>query len=147
MSIINRRHRKINIESDVPSILNKDGVINNDLFDANKPVVNIRDIIKSFKEKTSWSKRVINTENNSATLICQMPGEGNRRHYHADWNEWWYIVDGKWEWEIEGKTITVSKGDIVFIEKGKLHKVTAIGDKPAIRLAVSREDVAHIYPE
>jgi len=141
------RYRKTHSESDVPSILKKDGVINNDLFDANKPVVKIRDIIKSFKENTSWSKRVVNTESNSATLICQMPGEGNRLHFHSDWNEWWYIVDGKWEWEIEGKTIIVSKGDLVFIEKGKLHKITAIGDRPAIRLAVSREDVPHIYPE
>ena len=141
------RHRKTHIESDTPSILKKDGVIENDLFDVNKEVVNMYDIIKGFKKNTSWSKRVINTENNSATLICQVPGEGNRRHYHADWNEWWYIADGKWEWEIEGKITIVSKGDIVFIEKGKLHKVTAIGDKPAIRLAVSREEVAHIYPE
>lgn len=140
-------YQKSHTESDVPSILEKDGVIDNDLFDANRDVVNINDVIQSFEKYTSWSKRVINTDNNSATLICQMPGEGNRLHYHADWNEWWYIVDGKWEWEIEGKTIEVSKGDIVFIKKGKLHKITAVGDKPAIRLAVSREDVTHIYPE
>ena len=96
--------------------------------------------------RTSWSHRVINSENNSATLICQLPGEGNRRHYHNNWNEWWYIVDGSWEWMIEGKVINVKKDDVVFIEKGKLHKITAIGNKPAIRLAVSREDVAHVYP-
>lgn len=41
--------------------------------------------------------------------------------------------------------VSRKKGDIVFIEKGRLHKITAIGDKPAIRLAVSREDVVHIY--
>jgi CMP-N-acetylneuraminic acid synthetase/quercetin dioxygenase-like cupin family protein len=140
-------HKKIHVESDVPSILKKDGVDKNDLFDANKKLINLEQLIKESPKNTSWSKRIINTENNSATLICQMPGEGNRRHYHADWNEWWYIVDGTWEWEIEGKTTNVSKGDVVFIQKGKLHKITAIGDKPAIRLAVSREDVGHIYPE
>lgn len=141
------KYKKTHSESDVPSILKKDGVTNNDLFDVNREVINISRIIKDFKKRGSWSKRVINTENNSATLICQKPGEGNRLHYHSEWNEWWYIVDGKWKWEIEGKTLIVSKGDIVFIEKGKLHRVTAIGKKPAIRLAVSREDVAHIYPK
>ena len=30
-------------------------------------------------------------------------------------------------------------------KKGKKHKITATGDKPAIRLAVSRADVNHIY--
>jgi len=33
-----------------------------------------------------------------------------------------------------------------FIEKGKRHKITALGNQRAIRLAVSRDDVAHIYP-
>jgi len=29
--------------------------------------------------------------------------------------------------------------------KGVKHKITAIGDKCAIRIAVSRYDVAHVY--
>ena len=24
-------------------------------------------------------------------------------HYHHDWDEWWYILEGSWEWLIEGK--------------------------------------------
>lgn len=139
------KRKKEYSETKVPEILIKDGVEKNDLFNVNKKKVNINNLIKNFKQYTSWSKRIINTENNSATLICQKPGEGNRLHYHANWNEWWFIIDGKWQWEIEGKKMIVSKGDIVFIKKGKLHRVTAIGRKPAIRLAVSREDVAHIY--
>jgi quercetin dioxygenase-like cupin family protein len=107
----------------------------------------VKEIRKSFSKKESWSHRVVNTENNSATLIHQQPGEGNRRHYHPDWNEWWYIVDGEWEWEIDGETKMIKKDDVVFIPKGVVHKITAVGDKPAIRLAVSREDVAHVYPD
>ena len=90
---------------------------------------------------------MVNTESNSATIISQLPGEGNRRHHHPDWNEWWYILDGEWEWEIEGKKHIVKKDDIVFIEKNKKHKITASGSKPATRLAVSRGDVAHVYEE
>jgi CMP-N-acetylneuraminic acid synthetase/quercetin dioxygenase-like cupin family protein len=136
------------IEIDVPSILAKDGVHENDLHSANSEIpVNINDVRNNFDSAKSWSKRLVNTENNSATLIHQLPGEGNRNHYHPDWNEWWYIVDGKWEWDIEGKKVVVEKDDVVFIPKGKVHHITAVGDKPAIRLAVSREDVAHIYPE
>lgn len=131
-------------EADVPSILLKDGVEINDLFDCNREIVSLDNIIKE-KGQGSWSKRLVNTENNSATLISQNPGEGNRRHYHDTWNEWWYIVDGQWEWEIEGEKKIVNKGDVVFIEKGRWHKITAVGDGPAIRLAVSREDVDHIY--
>lgn len=139
------KKEKLKSEIDVFDILVKDGVVKNELEDCNRPVANLKKIINAQDSAKSWSKRIVNTENNSATLICQLPGEGNRRHYHNDWNEWWYIVSGEWEWEFEGKRKVVKAGDIVFIEKNKWHKVTAIGSKPAIRLAVSKDKVAHIY--
>lgn len=141
-------NKKERIEVDVPTILKKDGVSVNDLHSSNSEVpINVKEIISSFDSSTSWSKRLVNTENNSATLIHQLPGEGNREHYHPEWNEWWYIIDGQWEWNIEGEKVIVEKNDVVFIPKGKLHHITAVGNKPAIRLAVSREDVEHIYIE
>tara|TARA_R100000458_G_C8276329_1_gene251614 strand:- start:1257 stop:1673 length:417 start_codon:yes stop_codon:yes gene_type:complete len=134
----------IRTEIDVPSILKKDGVASNNLFSANKEIVNIEEILNNAPEP-SWSHRVVDSDSNSATLICQNPGEGNREHWHPDWNEWWFIIQGEWEFDIEGVTKIVKKGDFVFIEKGKIHKITATGDIPAIRLAVSRADVEHVY--
>lgn len=141
------KNARFKLEVEVPEIMKKDSVINTDFENENKPLVNLDEIITSNDNTKSWCRRIINTENNSATLISQLPGEGNRLHYHPDWNEWWYIVDGKWKWEIEGKEYVVNKRDIVFIEKNKLHCITAIGDKPAVRLAVSRDLVPHVYPE
>lgn len=135
-----------NVETHVESILKKDGVAFNDLYDANKEVVSVKKIIETMGLSKSWSKRLIDTDSNSMTLICQLPGEGNRRHYHPDWNEWWYIVDGEWEWEIEGETRSIHKGEVVFMQKNRVHKITAVGNKPAIRMAVSRSDVEHVYP-
>lgn len=135
------RHSEKNVED----ILKKDGVLDCNFSHENRPIINLEKVILSKDSGKSWSDRLINTENNSATLISQLPGEGNRLHYHPDWNEWWYIVDGTWEWLVEGESFVVSKGDLVFIQKGKWHKITALGDKPAIRLAVSKDQVAHIY--
>ena len=134
-------------EVDVPSILRRDGVKQHDFSEENKPVTNVPEVIASKNNACSWSHRLINTENNSATLISQLPGEGNRLHHHNDWNEWWYIVQGVWLWEIEGEEFLVRQGDVVFIEKNKWHKITAAGEGPAIRLAVSRDKVAHIYKD
>lgn len=134
-------------EAHVESILKKDGVEFNDLYDVNKEVVVVKDLIASMDSSKSWSKRVIDTDSNSMTVISQLPGEGNRRHYHPDWNEWWYIVDGEWEWEIEGETKIINKGEVVFMERNRVHKITAAGNKPAVRMAVSRADVAHVYPK
>ena len=102
-------------DADVPGILVKDGIEINDLFDVNKEIVALSEVLNSMPKDKSWSKRIVDSESNSMTLVCQMPGEGNRRHHHPDWNEWWYIVEGEWDWEIEGKVKKVTKGDIVFI--------------------------------
>ncbi len=137
--------KKGHIEMDVPSILEKDGVKINDLFDVNKEVVNINDILSSVDKDISWSKRVIDTESNSMTILSQLPGEGNRMHYHPDWNEWWYILEGQWEWQIEGEKRIIKEGDIVFMRKNRIHKITAVGNQRAVRMAVSRSDVEHVY--
>jgi len=139
------QNNKGHSETDVPSILKKDGVEINDLFDVNNEVVSMLSIIATMPNDISWSKRIVDTESNSMTLISQMPGEGNRSHYHPDWNEWWYIVEGEWEWNIEGKIKKIIKGDIVFMKKNRKHQITASGTKRAIRMAVSRADVAHVY--
>ncbi len=137
----------VHSESDVPSILKVDGIFHSDFEHENSPLVHIPDLIETKDSSVSWCHRLVNTESNSATLISQLPGEGNRLHYHPDWNEWWYIIDGEWIWEIDGKESTVKQGDFVFMPKNVPHKITATGNKPAIRLAVSRADVAHVYPE
>lgn len=132
-------------DNDVFNILKNDGVKNIDFDNENNLVTDIYKIVKNNKNSDSWSKRIINTESNSATLICQMPGEGNRRHHHSNWNEWWYIIKGEWEFEIEGKKKIIREGQLILIKKKLRHKITAIGSSPAIRLAVSRSDVDHIY--
>ena len=51
------------------------------------------------------------------------------------------------EWLIEGEKKQINAGEVIFIERNKKHKITAIGNKMAIRLAVSRYDVDHVYTE
>ena len=134
-------------DANVPNILKKDGVSHSTYNEANQEVTNIPNLINKYGRESSWSHTLVNSESNSSTLICQLPGEGNRRHFHPDWNEWWYIIEGTWEWEIEGEKKKIRQGDVVFIEKNRKHKITATGDKCAIRIAVSRYDVAHVYDE
>ncbi len=132
-------------DADRERILNEDGVSNNTLNDFNKEIVHINEIIENNGRESSWSHTLVNSPSTCSTLIAQMPGEGNRMHHHPDWDEWWHIIEGDWEWMIEGTAKRVCKGDVVFIHRNRKHKITAIGDKMAIRLAVSRADVDHVY--
>lgn len=141
------RNKREHAERVVQEILKKDGVEANDLEDVNHEVTTIADLLAKGPSDRSWSKRIINSPSNCVTLIAQMPGEGNRLHYHNDWDEWWYILKGEWDWVIEGKTKRVKEGDVIFIERNRLHKITAAGQTQGVRMAVSRDLVAHIYPE
>ena len=134
-------------DANVARILKGDGIGKNNQGEYNLDKVNIDEIIDFYGRENPWSHTIINSPSNSATLIGQLPGEGNRMHYHHDWDEWWYILEGEWEWLIEEEKIRIKKGEVVFIERNKKHKVTAVGDKMAIRLAVSRYDVDHVYTE
>jgi len=137
-------HSGIHSEVHVPSILKTDGVEDANYDQENQTITNIDDLLyKNGNE--SWMHRVVNSESNSCCVIHQRPGEGNRRHYHPSWNEWWYILKGEWDFEIEGTVYRVKKGDLVFIPKNQWHQITCVGDEPAARLAVSRADVAHVY--
>ena len=134
-------------DADVARILKMDGVSTSIYENANQEVAAIPTIIEKYGRETSWSHTVVNSKSNSATLICQQPGEGNRMHHHPDWDEWWFIIEGEWEWLVEGEAKNIKKGDVVFIERNRKHKIMAKGEKAAIRLAVSRYDVAHVYEE
>ena len=138
-------YKKLVSNTNVSTILSDDGVNKNILDDYNKEKISINQIIKKQPKNKSWSYRVINSKSNSATLIAQLKGEGNRMHFHPNWDEWWYIIKGSWKWIIEDREILIKKGDVVFIERNKKHKIIANSKNLSIRLAVSRSDVEHVY--
>lgn len=139
-------NKSLNVESYVPSILKKDGVIHNNLFDSNKTQINTTEIIERNRHNKNWSHRFVDTQYNSMVAVCQSEGQGNRLHMHPEWSEWWYIYSGKWKFEIEEEKRLVVAGDIVFIEKGKWHRIESLEDN-SVRLAISRSDVAHVYKD
>lgn len=132
-------------ENDVEKLLKKDGVGDVDFGDENKTVVNVEKLMVDNRKKKSWSKRLVNTVNGSAVVISQSPGEGNRRHFHPDYNEWWYIVDGEYDFTKGDETIVISKGDFVFVEAGVWHQMRARGSKPAVRIGFSHAMATHTY--
>ncbi len=135
-------------DDNVSRVLRSDGVKKVVLGDfENLPTIGL-DKIKEDMGCDSWAVRVIYNERFGGVLIKQKPGEGNRLHYHPGADECWIILEGSWEWYIDGiGTKQVSVHDIVVVKKGTKHKITCVGDKPGIRLAVTMPDVDHVYVE
>ena len=138
-------------DSNVKKVLIDDGVQDSLLKVGHKfenlSTVNYKSIEQELDYKSSWAVRVIYNERFGGVIIKQMPGEGNRLHYHPDADECWIILDGKYQWQIANEVKIVKKGDIVTVKANTWHKITVVGNKPAIRLAITKPDVEHIYED
>lgn len=96
----------------------------------------------------SWAVRIAYNNRFGGVVIQQQPGEGNRKHYHPDADENWVIMEGEWEWWIEGVgTTKVKKGDIVVVPKGTWHLIKCTGNKAGVRYAITAPDVNHVYED
>lgn len=135
-------------DNDIVRVLQQDGVGTVDHFGKiNRPRVSLEEL-KAEMGNPPWAVRVVYNPVFGGVLICQNPGEGNRLHYHPDTDECWVIMEGEWEWFIDGVgTERVKKGDIVVVSQGTKHRITCVGDKPGVRFAVTKPDVNHVYVE
>ena len=134
-------------DDDVSNVLKDDGVnkISIEKKYENLSKTSLKDIKNKFGEG-SWAVRVVYNELFGGVLIQQKPGEGNRLHFHPDADECWVILEGEWEWYIEGEgKKTVGVNDIVVVKKGVRHQIKCIGSNTGIRLAITRPDVNHVY--
>lgn len=131
-------------------VLERDGVVDYDLRVSDEPRVTLMDLQRLLAEMpigTAWSRRVVETPTGSATVISQMPGESNRRHYHVDVDETWQVLEGEYRFEIDGQTYQATAGTIATIPRGLWHQAFAVGAGRAVRLASSRKGAAHVYAD
>jgi quercetin dioxygenase-like cupin family protein len=93
-----------------------------------------------------WSVRLLQDERNLVTLIANLPGTGNRPHWHRDFDEWWVVLAGKLRWELTGGTVIhAQKDDLVWIPRGTVHHIYNDGDEMSLRLAIAMPPANHIY--
>ena len=142
------KKKKETHDADVKNVLKNDGVPSH-LLDAfhkyeNVTTTNLEKLRKELG-MGSWAVRIVYNDIFGGVVIQQLPGEGNRKHYHSDSDENWVILDGEWEWWIEGKgTQTVKKHDIIVVPKNTWHHIKCTKG-PGVRYAVTQPDVEHVY--
>ena len=122
------------IDTDLERLIKEDGVTLFYNVEANAPLASLEEIKKQMGEPP-WCYVTVYSDSDQACLICQNPGGGCRTHYHITKDEWWYIVEGEFEWHLKDRVIYAKKGDFVFLNKGTQHRILCVGNKPGIRLA------------
>lgn len=71
----------------------------------------------------------------------------NFGHFHVDYSEFWFILEGKVDYLIEGEPLlTAEQGDIVYAPMGRWHRASWGGTGMATRLAINpRPNGMHNY--
>ena len=63
--------------------------------------------------------------NQSLAEATLEPGQATERHYHAETEENYYLVEGSGEMELDGDRRPVSPGDAILIPPGAWHELRA----------------------
>jgi mannose-6-phosphate isomerase-like protein (cupin superfamily) len=66
--------------------------------------------------------------NQSLAEATLEPGQATERHYHAETEEIYYVVEGAGEMELDGERRPVGIGDAVLIPPGAWHQIRASGE-------------------
>jgi mannose-6-phosphate isomerase-like protein (cupin superfamily) len=76
--------------------------------------------------------KISSADTNGAFTVFEgrtMPLEGPPLHRHCDQDEWWYVVEGEYRFEIDGEEIYASAGSTVFAPRGCRHTFQNIGSE------------------
>jgi mannose-6-phosphate isomerase-like protein (cupin superfamily) len=58
------------------------------------------------------------------------PRQGPPLHLHRHQDEWWYVVEGEYRFEVDGQEIYASAGATVFAPRGSRHTFQNVGTAP-----------------
>ena len=93
--------------------------------------------IKRSKGAPPWSEKLVVNDQIVGTLICQPAGHKTDTHYHLV-DEWWVVLEGEIDWEIEGAEVVRARaGDVVYAPDLHYHHIKPTGSGPSIRLAIT----------
>ena len=75
--------------------------------------------------------------------IKTAPGAGAPPNHHAGEDESFFVLDGKFEFFVDGKTIGAKSGDFVKVPEGAVHAFKCTGTQPGRLLCVNSPGLMH----
>jgi len=96
-------------------------------------------ILKPIKVEKLWGYELwIHNDSQYCGKLLVFPKEGSNfsMHYHMIKNETWYVQSGKFQFDWIDNTklnrMIISPGDVIYIERGKPHQLTALEDNSSV---------------
>ncbi|HWM62135.1 MAG TPA: hypothetical protein VNN98_08275 [Rhizomicrobium sp.] len=112
--------------------------------DKNKPYLDfVKDVIQKYPTGGSRGGLFMGDYDNQAAIIrgigVAIPPDSNKGHFHIGNDEFWFILEGKIAYEMEGKGLIVSEaGDVVLALPGRFHRASFAPGQMDTRLAFNR---------
>jgi mannose-6-phosphate isomerase-like protein (cupin superfamily) len=112
--------------------------------DKNKPYLDFfKDVIAKYPTGGSRGGLFMGDYDNQAAIIRGMgvpiPPDSNKGHFHIGNDEFWFILEGKIAYNMEGKGLIVSEaGDVVLALPGRFHRAGWAPGQMDTRLAFNR---------
>ena len=135
-----------------PAKLNSGGM--DSYTEANKPYLDFfKDVVAKYPSGPGPNPFFVADKDNQADIIRGMgvptPPKSNKGHFHVGNDEFWFILEGKIDYEIEGVgLITANQGDIVLALPGRWHRASYAAGQMDTRLAFNRSPtMLHNYGE
>lgn len=77
--------------------------------------------------------------NNIRGMGTPTPPPNNLGHFHAEYTEFWFIMEGKMEYKIEGipEVIQADAGDVVMAAQGRFHRASFKAGQMDTRVAIN----------
>jgi mannose-6-phosphate isomerase-like protein (cupin superfamily) len=115
--------------------------------DANRPYVDFfKDVVAKYPNSGGPHPLVMGDHDNQAMIIrgpgVAIPPDSNPGHYHIGNDEFWFVLEGKIAYLIEGKGLLVAEaGDVVLALPGRFHRASYAPGQMDTRLAFNRSPI------
>ena len=109
--------------------------------EVNWPYVDFfKDVVAAHPTEAPKHHLVMADEANMANIIrgpgVPTPSPGNRGHFHLENEEFWFILEGKCDYLIEGVGLfTADAGDVVLVPPGRFHRASWAAGQMDTRLS------------
>ena len=115
--------------------------LNKPYLDFNKDVVSAGGRVGAFVSDDKTFANIIRGRGQPA------PPPTNLGHFHVGYSEFWFVLEGKIDFLIEGVPFfTAEQGDVVYAPQGRWHRASTGGTEMGTRVAINpRPDGMHNY--
>lgn len=87
--------------------------------------------LRAFGDEVSIHVGGAETGGKFTVFTCTTPpGGGPPPHYHKNEDEWFFVIEGKVEFLLDGSWKEVPVGSLVFVPRSAVHTFRNSGDKP-----------------